>query len=493
MTNQVSEREQVSAMGWTFLGDFSRHGVMFLVSIVLARLLLPADFGLVGMSMGFITILNILVDGGFSKALIQAKTIDAVSFDSVFYFNLAIGILIMVGLYFIAPSIGAFYKNETVTDLTRWLSLLVPISALSVVHTAIFTRELRFKELGIRAFIAGLGGGIVGVAMAMAGFGVYALVGQSLAGAFLGVIVLWWAADWSPGQHFSYTRLREISNFGKFVFAANFLSRSISEVYVLFIGKLFNPATLGFFTRSQSLSQLMIRYTSGIVMRVYLPVFSKLQSEEEKFKELFFRVTGLTAWATFLLSGLLILSAELIIVTLFGDQWQPSVRIFQILMFSFFNYPINSLLVNALLAKGLSRKNFHYNLLRSLLRLIPLLFAWLYGFKSFLISLVVISYLGTLLNNWLVGRDLEFSFLRQLKEFYQWLGLLVFALLPTRALYFYLGDCFGAGAGAKWVSTSISVALYLLLYIGLSCLFRPAIKLFLFKIISQVKNKLNLK
>ncbi len=493
MENEISAKDQASAMGWTFLGDFSRQGVMFLVSIVLARLLLPTDFGLVGMAMGFISILNLLVDGGFSKALIQAKTVDAVSFDSVFYFNLFIGVLIMVGLYFLAPSIGAFYQNDTITELARWLSLLVPISALSVVHTAIFTRELRFKELGIRSFIAGLGGGVVGVVMALAGFGVYALVGQSLTGALLGVIILWWAADWSPGQGFSYSRLREISNFGKFVFAANFLSRSISEIYVLFIGKLFNPATVGFFARSQSLSQLMIRYTSGIVMRVYLPVFSKLQSEEEKFKELFFRVTGLTAWATFLLSGLLILSAELIIVTLFGDQWRPSVRIFQILMFSFFNYPINSLLINALLAKGLSRNNFHYNLLRSMLRLTPLFFGWLYGFKSFLIGLVAISYLGTLMNNWLVGRDLGFSFWRQIKEFYQWLGVLVIALLPAGILHFCVKDFFGADAGAKWVTTSISVVLFLLLYIGLSCLIQPAIKLVLFKVFSQIKEKINRK
>jgi len=405
MENEVSGKDQASALGWSFLGDFSRQGVTFLISIVLARLLLPEDFGLIGMSMAFIAILNLLVDGGFSKALIQAETVDETSFDSVFYFNLGIGVLVMTVLYFLAPSIGAFYENETVTDLVRWLSFLVPINALSVVHNAIFTRSLRFKELGIRSFIAGAGGGVVGVIMAFSGCGVYALVGQSLTGALLGVLVLWWAADWRPGRHFSMARLQEISSFGRFVFAANLLSRSISEIYALFIGKLFNPATLGFFTRSQSLSQLVVRYTSGVVMKVYLPVFSKLQNEQEKFNALFFRVASLTAWGAFLLSGLLVLGAELIIVTLFGEKWLPSVRIFQLLMFSLFNYPINSLLVNALLANGLSRNNFYYNLLRSSLRLLPLLFGWLYGFEFFLLSLVTISYVGTLMNNWLVGRE----------------------------------------------------------------------------------------
>lgn len=490
MKNNISTNDQATALGWSFLGDFSRQGVTFLVSVVLARLLLPEDFGLIGMSMAFIAILSLLVDGGFSKALIQAETVDATSFDSVFYFNLGIGSLVMVVLYLLAPSIGAFYENETITDLVRWLSLLVPISALSVVHNAIFTRDLRFKELGVRSFIAGVGGGIVGVIMAVTGYGVYALVGQSLTGALLGVLVLWWAADWKPGRHFSYARLREISSFGRFIFAANLLSRSISEIYALFIGKLFSPATLGFFTRSQSLSQLVIRYTSGVVMKVYLPVFSKLQNEEDKFRELFFRVAGLTAWATFLLSGLLILSAELLIVTLFGEKWLPSVRIFQILMFSLFNYPINSLLVNALLAKGLSRNNFQYNLLRSMLRLTPLLFGWFYGFNFFLICLVTISYLGTLMNSWLVGRDLGFSFRRQLTEFYQWLGLLVFALLPAGSIYFYLQDILGAGAGARWVSTLSSALLYFFLYVGGSYLLKPSIKRLLIKVITLVNNKI---
>jgi O-antigen/teichoic acid export membrane protein len=494
MENETSGKDQASALGWSFLGDFSRQGVTFLVSIVLARLLLPKDFGLVGMSMAFIAILSLLVDGGFSKALIQAKTVDAVSFDSVFYFNLVVGLLLMFLLYFLAPSIGSFYENEVVADLVRWFSLLVPIKALSVVHNAIFTRELRFKELGIRSFVAGAGGGIVGVVMALLGYGVYALVGQTLAGGILGVLVLWWAADWRPGRRFSLARLREISGFGRFVFAAHLLSRSISEIYALSIGKFFSPATLGFFTRAQSLSQLMVKYTSGVVMKVYLPVFSKLQDEQEKFKALFFKVTGLTAWAIFLLSGVLILSAELLIVTLFGEKWLPSVRVFQILMFSFFNYPINSLLINALLANGLSRNNFNYNLLRSMLRLLPLLFAWVYGFEAFLFSLVAISYIGTLMNNWLIGRDLGFGFRRQIKEFYQWLVLLVLALLPAGALFNLHAEAFlGGGAGAKWVVTTVSVLSYLLIYVGLSYLLKPSIRLLLAEAIFLIKGKIDLK
>ncbi len=489
MSNEISKRDQASALGWSFLGDFSRQGVTFLVSIVLARLLSPEDFGLVGMSMAFIAILNLLVDGGFSKALIQAETVDATSFDSVFYFNLGIGVLVMAALYFLAPAIGIFYENGVVTDLVRWLSLLVPIGALSVVHNAIFTRELRFKELGIRSFIAGAGGGLVGVVMAFLGYGVYALVGQSLAGGILGVLVLWWAADWQPGRSFSLTRLREISSFGRFVFAAHLLSRSITEVYALFIGKLFNPATLGFFTRSQSLSQLVVRYTSGVVMKVYLPVFSKLQNEQDKFKALFFKVTGLTAWGTFLLSGVLILSAELIIVTLFSEKWLPSVGIFQILMFSLFNYPINSLLVNALLANGLSRKNFHYNLLRSGLRLMPLLFGWFYGFNFFLFGLVATSYIGTLMNCWLVGRDLGFSFWRQIWAFYRWLIILALAMLPAWGIYLYLQSILGADAGALWGSTIGSTFIYLLLYLGLSLLMQPDLRLLFSKTTSFLQRK----
>lgn len=491
MNEEVNAKEQASALGWSFLGSFSRQGVTFMVSIVLAWLLSPADFGLVGMAMAFIGIAQLMVDGGFSKALIQAKTTDAVSYDSVFYFNLAVGLGIMLLLQLLAPSIGRFYENDTVVTLIRWLSVLVPINATGVVHQAIFIRTLRFKELAIRSFFAGVTGGVVGLVMALSGFGVYALVGQTLTGGIFGILVLWWAADWRPGRQFSRVRLKEISGFGRFAFATTMLGRSISEIYALSIAGLFSPATLGFFTRSQSLSQLVIRYTSGVVMQVYLPVFSKLQDQEEKFRELFFRVAGLTAWGTFLLTGILMLGAELLIVTLLGEKWLPSVRIFQVMMFSFFNFPINSLLINAMMAKGLVKRHFYYGMVRSVIRLTPLLVAWAYGFEAFLYAFVISSYAGTLMNNWLIGRDVGFSFWRQIREFYRWLLVLAVAMLPAVAVYYYLGQYLGAAAGARWVTTLSAEVVFLLLYLGFSRLLQPSLQPLVLKFIKPLYRRIN--
>lgn len=476
MHDEVSKQDQASALGWSFLGIFSRQGVTFIVSIVLARLLLPADFGLVGMAMAFVGLTQLLVDGGFSHALIQAKKTDAISYDSVFYYNLVVGLVIMVILQLAAPAIGRFYDSNTIITLVRWLSLLIPIHASGVVHQAIFMRTLRFKELGVRSFLASIAGGTVGLLMASGGYGVYALVGQALTGSLSGVIVLWWAADWRPGRRFSRSRLRQISHFGRFAFAANLLGKSLTEIYALSIARLFSPATLGFFTRSQSLSRLVIQYTSGIVMKVYFPVFSKLQDKQEKFRELFFKITGLTAWATFLLTGVLIIGAELLIVTLFGEKWLPSVKIFQVMMFSFFNYPINALLINAMLAKGLAKRNLYYGLIRSVIRIAPLLFAWIYSFEAFLYSYIVASYIGTLLNNFLIGKDLELDFWRQIKEFYRWLLVLIVVIAPAIYTYSILVDQLGATAGAKWVATLCSEILFIMLYLILSNLIQPSLK-----------------
>jgi len=475
MSKGVSSQQQVSALGWSFLGDMSRQGVTFLVSVILARILSPSDFGLVGMAMAFIVLLEILVEGGFSKALIQGKSVDALSYDSVFYFNIGVSVLVFFGLQVLAPVIGNFYVDDVVTDLVRWLAILVPINALGTVHRAVFTREMRFKELGIRTFLAGLLGGVVGVAMALYGWGVYALIGQRLTGAAISVAVLWRTAGWYPGQGggFSLRRLLEMSKFGRYVFFSQITGRTITEIYTLFIGAVFSPATLGYFSRSQSLNQLVIRYTAGVALRVYLPVFSRIQDETAKFRALFFRIAGLMAWSTFLLTGILIIGAELIVITLFGEKWLPSVRIFEFFMLSFFNYPLNALLINALLSKGLADRNLYYGLLRSALRFIPLFVGWYYGFNAFLYAMVAFSYSGTFLNNWLISRDLGFSLSRQLKTFYGWAVLMVLGLLPTLWICNSLFEFWGGGAGARWGATSIAVAVYTSIYIIPSYWLKP--------------------
>ena len=470
----ATSSQQASALGWSLLGDLSRQGVTFAVSVVLARLLSPADFGLVGMAMAFIVLLNLLVDSGFTVALIQRKEASGLVYDSVFYYNLALAFLVAGALFVSAPAIARFYAEPRVIPLVRWLALTVPVSALGLVPQAILRRDLAFKALGLRTFLGGLIGGIVGMAMAWLGYGVFALVGQTVTGAVVSVIALYLTRRWWPAWRFSWPALREVSVFGRYIFFGQVVSRGIGQSYSLLIGKFFDSATLGFYTRAESLNRLVIQYSSAQLTKVYMPVLSRLQDERARFDALFLRVIGLSAWAAFLLTGVLLLAAEWLIVTLFGAKWAPAIPIFQVLMFRAFAYPVNAMIVNAYLSRGLSRLNFRNGMIRNVFRAAPLLVAWLYGFEPFLYALVATTLLGTLLNNWLASRQLDISLWEQLVVVYRWLFVGAAAYVPAWLALPYLRDMLGGAAGAKLVMVAMSVTVYVVVYLAVSYFVAPA-------------------
>jgi O-antigen/teichoic acid export membrane protein len=473
---KVSSGQQAKAIGWSLVGDFSSQGIGFIVSIVLARLLTPELFGLVGMSMVFISLLYLLVDGGFSTALVQQKISDDLVYDSVFWINLSISLLLMLVVWFLGPSIGRFYENPEITSLVRWLSVLLPIKALSMVPEAVLRRNLRFKVLGVRLLFAGVAGGVVGIVMALLGYGVYALVGQSLTGGIVGVLTLHYRSDWKPHFRCSLASIREVSLVGRYIFFGRVLGQMIRQGSILMIGKLFLPATLGFFTRAESLGKLVIRYTSGTINKVYLPVLSKLQDEEDRFRKLFLKIIGLTTWGSFMLSGLLVIGAELLIVTLFGKQWIPSVLIFQVLMLRIFNYPVSAIIINAYLAKGLAKRNFRLGLGRITIGLIPPLLGFTLGFDAFLWGLVAVSNVGVVYNIFFSARDLGVPFLRLFSTIYRWNILFIITVVPCLLLYQYLANPGSEDVVAMWTGGIVAGFLFLFLYLGGSLLIDRSIK-----------------
>ncbi len=386
------------ALAWDFGGTLAQTLSGFIISIFLARLLTPEEFGLVGMALVLITISQVFVDVGFASALIQNQETTHLSYSSVFWLNVVMGVLLTSLFYFFAPYIGRFYENQEVTSLVRWLSLIFVFNAFSIVQTALLKKKLNFRVLSISTIIGGSIGGVVGVVFAFLGFGVYSLVIHNIVTALLVTVLLWSAAGWRPDFKFSISEIKKLTGYSSYVFFDRFVSTIFQRLDIVVIGKALSPATLGFYTRAVSLKNQVATFSSSSVSKVFFPVLASLQDNAKEFSKVYFKVISIVAFVSFGLTGILYVLGEDIIIVLFGEKWRPSVAIFQILILAACNYPLSVMMINAFMSKGRSRENFYVGIFRKSIRIIPLYIAYAYGIIPFTIGVVVVSYFLTVTN-----------------------------------------------------------------------------------------------
>jgi O-antigen/teichoic acid export membrane protein len=419
------KKKATSALAWDFLGTLSHQGVGFIISIFLARLLEPSEFGVIAMAMVFITISQVFADFGFASALIQNKNNSSVTYSSIFYINIVSGILLCCLFQLLAPVIGEFYNDETITVLVRWLSLSFVFSSFNIVQQTILRRNIDFKTLTIRGIISQVLGGVAGVICAFNGWGVYSLVVQNLSAAFINTVILWRVAEWHPTLEFSWREVKSLTKFSTYVFLGQSFNQLINKLDVIIVGKVFSPATLGFYGRAVSLNSLVTKYSSTSLLKVFFPVLSKVQDDEERFRSILFRLLHLSSFISFLFTGIMILAGEDIIILLFGQKWQDSVFIFQVLALKAFAYSNGAIIVNAFLAKGKSKENFWYGNLRRVIAFSAFPFAIWYGFEAFLWAVVGTVYLNWFINNFLATRSLGISFFKQAATVLPYLSIFI--------------------------------------------------------------------
>lgn len=394
---------------WDLFGSYGAQIISFVISIFLARLLAPEDFGLVGMSLVFIGMLQIFKDMGFASALIQNEDNTSLTYSSVFYLNVFAGIVLTILLYFTAPWIGRFYDNQTITNLVRLLSITFFLSSFNIVQSTILRKSLNFKVLTLRGLIAQVISGFIAVIMAFNDYGVYALVAQQIIAAIVGTILLWKITHWYPKWEFSWEEIKKLSGFSIYVFAASSVNKILLQMDTLIIGKLFSPATLGYFTRANTLNNLIAKHSAGSILKVFFPTLSQVKDDAKRFNKIYLKVINMVASVAIFLTAVSFLVGEELIIGLFGAKWRPSIPIFQILILKGFTYPISSMIVNAFLAKGKSKENFHYGNIRKVLQLVPFVFAYFGGFYPYLYASLGVSLLAWGLNNVFVHISLKIS------------------------------------------------------------------------------------
>lgn len=404
---------------WTAIQNGGSQLISFAVFLLLARLLEPKVFGLVALASVFFAFMQVFIDQGLSDAIIQRKELDREHLDSAFWTNITIGVLLVGSSVAVAGLIAALFKQPLLTPIIRWLSLSFLFSSLSSVQNAILSRQLAFKTLAIRTLSATFAGGVVGVVMALLGFGVWSLVGQQLSNGLVGVLVLWWSTDWRPGLKVSLRHFRELFAFGINVVGINglnFLNRRSDD---FLIGYFLGPVALGYYTVAYRILLVITQLIVGTIQKTAMPIFSRLQQEPERLRQAFYnaiQITSLAAFPVFL--GLSALAPELVIVA-FGERWTPSIPVMQILgligpLYAgfYYNGPV-------IMALGKPSWNLGLNLIQAVGNIIGFYIAVQSGrgIVGVAVAYVIWNYLMSPINLWVVNKLIHFKLTTYLGQY----------------------------------------------------------------------------
>ena len=406
--------KSLTALGWDLIGKYSNQLTSCVISIFLARILEPRDFGLIAMANVFIALSQSFTDMGFGKALVQAKNPTSTQYSTVFYINVAIGVLLCLLFIGIAPWIALYFEDPMVKPITQVMSLVFLLAALNVVQIAQFTRQLNFKRLTQANIVASLLSGILGIALAVSGFGVWSLVAQGLAFAATKSTLMWYYSSWRPGWEFDLPSTRPLFVFGGKIFSAGFINIVFQKLDVLVIGKLFAARDLGFFFRAKSFNTLLIRFTSASLGNVLFPVFSQIQDDRPRVKRVLFTSLEVISLMVFGLMGFLFINGEQLIVFLFSDKWLPSVIYFKFIVLKGYAVPLNSLYMNLIKGMGKGTLFFNIELLKKFLYAVAVIVGIQFGILGFIQGLVIVAVFNTTINMIAVARTLQIPLKQQL-------------------------------------------------------------------------------
>lgn len=453
------------ALLWDFSGKIAQHGMAFVVSIFLARLLEPSEFGLVAMVTVIIAMAQVFTDVGLGGALVQRRRVLPVHYSSVFYFNIAVASGLSLLTFFSASLIGDFYDNPQLVPLAQVMSLLFVFGAFPSVQNAKLRKELNYALMTKTQLRASFVSGIVGISLAFYGAGVWSLVAQSITQGFAYNILIWNVAGWKPSPLFSLKALMQLWGYGFRMFLSALIDSVFTRLDYLIIGKLFMPATLGFFQRAKSLNLMVVSFSSESLMSVLFPVLSRVQNDLPRFQNIVVKALGVISFIAFLLLGILFLTAEEIIVLLFGVKWLPAAYFFKILALSGFAYPVSALLVNVLSSRGNSKMFLRLEIYKKIIAALNLAILYFWGIDAYLYGLIMQAVLGVSLNIHFAAREIQFSFSLFIKPLMVQASIAIISALGTMEVLS------AVQIESRATVLAVTALLYGMWYIGLNHIF----------------------
>lgn len=436
MAEKSLKDKTISGVGWTAAETVLRYGVSFIVGIILARLLSPDEYGLIGILTIFITIFEIIIDGGFINALIRKQDAQDIDYYTVFWTNLLLSIMMAGILYAGSGFIAKFFERDELIPLMHVMSSIVIINALSLVQKARLTKALDFKTQTKVSVIAAVCSGFIGIWMAYAGYGVWALVAQQLSNAGIATLLFWLFNRWLPKLHFSIESFQNMWNFGWKLLISGLLNNLSGQLSHAVIGKCFSPATLGQFTRGHQFGTLFSSNTTSIVQRVTFPVLSEIQDDPVRLKDAYRRVIRITVFPTFVMMMTLAACAKPLLVVLIGEKWIEAAYFLQIMSFSLMLNPLHALNLNAIQVMGRSDLTLRINIIKNLLVIIPIAIGILTNIYWMLVADVIRGYICYYLNAHYSKPLLNYSIGEQIIDIFPSFKYALLMAIPTFLLSF---------------------------------------------------------
>jgi O-antigen/teichoic acid export membrane protein len=406
----------IKGASWSLIDNVANSGIAFIVGIILARILSPAEFGILGMITVFIAISNSIIDSGFSNALIRKNDAKRIDYNTVFYFNILLGIFLYLVLFLCSPSISRFFKEPVLIPITRVMGLILIINSFAIIQRTLLVKRIDFKTQTKISLIASFTSGIIGIAMAFRGLGVWSLVGQQIARHLLNTICLWVFNKWRPIMEFSKRSFKELFSFGSKLLLSGLIDTIYRNIYYLVIGKFYSAAQLGQYTRAEQFNNIFSSNLTSVVQRVSYPVLSSIQDEEERLKQAYRRVIKTTMLISFAcMLGLAAVARPLILI-LVGEKWLPAVSFLHIICFAGMLYPLHAINLNMLQVKGRSDLFLKLEIIKKVIAVIPISLGILYGIELMLWGSVFTSFVAYFLNSYYSPNLINYSTWSQIKD-----------------------------------------------------------------------------
>ena len=431
----------VKGLGWSTIDSVAAQGISFVVGIILARLLSPTEFGTIGIAMIFVALFNRIINCGFSSALIRKQDVKDVDYSTTFVYNLIVSGLLYVVCFFCSPYIAIFFHNEALTSVVRWISLSLIINAFSIVQYTRLVKGIDFKTQAKISIIASLFSGVVGIAMAYSGWGVWSLVGQQLSRQFCNTVFLWFFNKWVPSLRFSKSSFRELFSYGSKLMLSGIIDTLFGELTTIFVGKIYTPATLGQYSRAKQFGGIFSSNLSAVMGRVTYPVLSEIQNDKVLLIAKYRQIIRTLMLVTGIGLAFMASTANSVILMLIGPKWMEAIPYLQLLAFVEVTIPLKNVNLNLLQIYGRS----DYILILSIIKRIIELCAICLGFISInwmLIGFAIAGVIGFLLNACFTMKVSGYTVFNQMKDIFPSFVISVTVGLIMFSISFYVANIF---------------------------------------------------
>jgi teichuronic acid exporter len=483
MEKIFTKRDVVLSFLWKYMERGGTQGVNFILSIILARLLLPEEFGLIAIILIFINIANVFVQSGLNTALIQKKDADEIDFSSVFYSSILLAVIIYFILFFCAPLIADFYNIPGLKLIIRVLAVTLFFGAVNSIQNAVISRNLHFKKLFYSSTGGTLFSGVTGIILAYMGQGVWALVWQQLIFQIVVTAIMWFTVKWRPKLLFSGKRLKKLLSYSWKLLISNLISALFLDLRSLIIGKIYNAEMLGFFNRGKQFPSVIISNINDSIQAVMFPTISSVQDNRKRVKDMVRLSIRTSSFIVFPMMVGLAIIAEPLVILILTEKWLPSVPFLQIFCLTYLLMPIHTANLQAIAALGYSDKILRIELLKKCLEFLVLIISLNYGIYAIALGTFITSLISLGINSYPNKQLLDYSLIEQLNDVKSPLFL-----SAVMGIFIFCIKLLNLSVGLTLIS---QIFLGLVIYLGLALIFKVESFTYILNMVRSLKGLQN--